>query len=541
MNLSFIRHGESRSNEQNLFAGRVDTPLTGLGLRQAAQARAQIERSGLLFDEVHVSPLSRARRTAEVILGESPRVEWIVADALVERDFGRLSEQNKSLIKKHFGAAEFESMFHSAHGRPPAGESFMAMYERVAHYHRTVLLPRANAGRRILVVAHKYIIEMFALLAAELPPEQYHDFKIPNSKPCSLADLRARVQDASPSLNHLAEEIEARLPTLILAAAGLGVGLKLVAGRDLPAPFFIALTVLLLGVNSGISLLRLETGVLGRAPTSLRRIWPGSLLRTALGVGLAFSGGNPLWAALGAFLLLPTAMTAPTLSLMWGGDYFLCIQSTLVMSVLSPIAVALTVAGGGLAYAHGAIHLAGFFGMLVGSVVLPGLLAQGYRLRRPIQAGAATTNWGWVGGAVLIPLALLSAYQMMPNAGVAVGLGAGTWIRAAGFAILLFVVARGLGKLAAAFAGPNHRLKTDVYINHLVPNIFFWFTLIPAEAAFAPVRILALLAFFGSIFLEEKARVSAFPKQAGLLVPVVRRARLRLPFQQDAVRAHRAR
>ena len=134
MALYFIRHGESESNERNLFAGRFDTPLTSLGRRQAAQAKAKVEALGLHFDEVHFTPLSRAKDTADLIVTTPDTIRIEVAE-LVERDFGKLSEQNKSLIKKYFGAGKFEHMFHSAAGAPPNGEAFVDMYDRVRKYY----------------------------------------------------------------------------------------------------------------------------------------------------------------------------------------------------------------------------------------------------------------------------------------------------------------------------------------------------------------------------------------------------------------------
>ena len=60
-----VRHGESEGNEQGLFRGRTDFPLTQLGLAQADEtARALSARE---ITAVYTSPLKRARDTAEKI------------------------------------------------------------------------------------------------------------------------------------------------------------------------------------------------------------------------------------------------------------------------------------------------------------------------------------------------------------------------------------------------------------------------------------------------------------------------------------------
>src|SRR5215470_16931919 len=125
MPLYFIRHGESEANERNQFAGRQDSPLTRLGSEQAEQAGRAIIRKGLVFDEIHVSPLQRARITAQKIAEVSGNTAATihVSDALLERHFGFLQGRNKSLWKKVLGYRRYDDMLHSSHDGPPDGET----------------------------------------------------------------------------------------------------------------------------------------------------------------------------------------------------------------------------------------------------------------------------------------------------------------------------------------------------------------------------------------------------------------------------------
>ena len=118
MPLYFIRHGESSANEQNRFAGRLDAPLTDLGIRQAQQAAKRVAALNVRLDEVHVSTLGRARQTASIIIAGQPQPvgRTVVSEEVVERDFGHFSGRNKSLVKKSIGFARYTEYFHSHTG-----------------------------------------------------------------------------------------------------------------------------------------------------------------------------------------------------------------------------------------------------------------------------------------------------------------------------------------------------------------------------------------------------------------------------------------
>jgi ribonuclease H / adenosylcobalamin/alpha-ribazole phosphatase len=252
MPLYFIRHGESEANERNQFAGRQDSPLTHLGGEQAEQAGRAIIRKGLVFDEIHVSPLMRAHFTAQKIAEVSGNMtaKMYVSDALLERHFGFLQGRNKSLWKKVLGYRRYDAMLHSSHDAPPDGETWQELYHRVRTYYEQVLLPASQHGRTILVVAHKYVVEMFALIIADLAPKDYCDFKIPNSRPSSEHDLRYLATHVPQSVNTLGELLEIHLPLLLLGSAVLGVLIKLIIGWSLPPTAFQAGVIACLVVST---------------------------------------------------------------------------------------------------------------------------------------------------------------------------------------------------------------------------------------------------------------------------------------------------
>ena len=109
MKLYLIRHGESETNKRKCWTGWLDVPLTEKGERDALFARRVLE--GVRFDKVYVSDLSRARRTAEIALGD---VEYETTPLLREIHLGSLSGMPNSTFTEQLqqraineGYAEF--------------------------------------------------------------------------------------------------------------------------------------------------------------------------------------------------------------------------------------------------------------------------------------------------------------------------------------------------------------------------------------------------------------------------------------------------
>ena len=78
MNVYLLRHGRTAWTEQHRYQGRRDIPLSPEG-------EAELRRADFAPAVVWVSPLSRARRTAELLF---PGAEQRVEPDLVEMDFG---------------------------------------------------------------------------------------------------------------------------------------------------------------------------------------------------------------------------------------------------------------------------------------------------------------------------------------------------------------------------------------------------------------------------------------------------------------------
>ncbi len=64
---TFLRHGESEGNANQIFQGQVDFPLTAKGRSQAADLAQIWADQGKKFDRIIASPQTRAHETAEII------------------------------------------------------------------------------------------------------------------------------------------------------------------------------------------------------------------------------------------------------------------------------------------------------------------------------------------------------------------------------------------------------------------------------------------------------------------------------------------
>ena len=89
-----LRHGETEWSKSGQHTGRTDIPLTANGEARAAQVEPMLD--GVEFGLVLCSPLSRARRTAE-LAGLQPD-DYV--DDLLEWDYGTYEGRTTADIRK---------------------------------------------------------------------------------------------------------------------------------------------------------------------------------------------------------------------------------------------------------------------------------------------------------------------------------------------------------------------------------------------------------------------------------------------------------
>lgn len=100
LKIYLARHGQNEDNANGILDGHRDLPLTKIGLAQAHEIAKKIKNSGLEFDAILSSPLSRAFVTAQIISEANNLPQPKVVPELIERDFGIMTGKPQSSIEE---------------------------------------------------------------------------------------------------------------------------------------------------------------------------------------------------------------------------------------------------------------------------------------------------------------------------------------------------------------------------------------------------------------------------------------------------------
>lgn len=174
--LTIVRHGSTEWMEKGLLHGRLDSPLSPLGLQQAMSVAESLR--GRKFDSFHSSPTGRAWQTAEIIAREVDQTPQPL-DLLQEQDFG-VAEGTAThyfptkLILFHTAADWFIPHF-------KGGESLREVHQRVVKALKMIVAQ--YPGGSILVVSHHGLISM---ILKEISGKKARLFYIP---PASIIEV----------------------------------------------------------------------------------------------------------------------------------------------------------------------------------------------------------------------------------------------------------------------------------------------------------------------------------------------------------------
>jgi broad specificity phosphatase PhoE len=145
------RHGQTEFNKQERLSGWIDTPLTKVGLINAATAAAKL--NNITFDTIYSSDLGRAFVTAYLIARHIKyKKEIIRAGELRENSYGDLAAMPVADAIKRYPKLHQQTDY-----RPPNGESLSDMQARVIGF-VSRLAANEPAGT-ILLVAHDGVIK----------------------------------------------------------------------------------------------------------------------------------------------------------------------------------------------------------------------------------------------------------------------------------------------------------------------------------------------------------------------------------------------
>lgn len=208
--LVLIRHGQSIANQDNVYTGWSDVPLTDLGRQQARQAGQLLQQTGLQFMAIHTSVLSRAIVTANLVAEEIGQLATPIYKSwrLNERHYGALRGLNKEATKQQYGAKQVALWRRSFDSIPPKlsqpdtdrrydlvpwtsrplAESLAQCQKRLLPYWQDQIAPRLLQGQNQLVVAHGSSLRALIKYLEEISDQDIDGLEVENGQPL-LYDL----------------------------------------------------------------------------------------------------------------------------------------------------------------------------------------------------------------------------------------------------------------------------------------------------------------------------------------------------------------
>jgi probable phosphoglycerate mutase len=152
--LVLLRHGPTLWNEEKRLQGRSDVPLSEAGRETVKRWRLPAELEGYRW---LVSPLGRARETADLLGIEAPEVEPL----LIEMSWGGWEGRRLPILRLEEGEAMAREEARGLDMQPPEGESPRQVQERL----KPLLARLAREGRPSAAVCHRGVIRALYALA----------------------------------------------------------------------------------------------------------------------------------------------------------------------------------------------------------------------------------------------------------------------------------------------------------------------------------------------------------------------------------------
>ena len=481
--------------------------------------------------------MRRARQTCALVLEECDPLCTLphqLDHRLGEKSFGVFAGQNINLLRMTYGRKVFERLTASGMEQPPAAEPLSEVYARVAEFYEERVKPLTDAGKNVLVVSHQYALEPLALYLSGKGPEEYAGaLDLPNGKAMSVKDMTAfqahHAHGLMKNVKHLRDAAMVDGMNYVAAAALFGMILKWAIARRMPTTCFTVLIVLALAVSSFYTYL--DVNVAASFANTPKRSLAFTLISWLCRLGICIPIASRvvtqqqfMWVLL---CMVPPALTAPVMSVLWGGGKYLCVCGTILLYLSIPPVLAVLPYCPGYIYDNKAMTL--FYVVLGAGLLAPAAAAQVWRARSPVDAAKHRKEWSFLSVYAVVALSFLGVYQVTPaTRGASVLLQMFYPFKKSTVAALENERAffQGVATYMAMKAIPAATRKVwvylfggapdqamDWYILHTSPNIFLWLGL--ANSVKAPpdetyVKFWAVLFFFIWPAVEQNFIVKSF-------------------------------
>lgn len=168
MKIYLLRHGKTAYNAEHRYQGHRDIPLS-------VEGEAELIRADLDPAVVYVSPLRRARRTAERLF---PDAGQSVVETFIEMDFGAFEGRNYLEMEDD---RDYRAWVDGGcNGRCPGGEDRPELCRRVCAAFVPLVEQTVGQGLpELVIVAHGGVL-MALMEQFALPERGYFDWEAPN-------------------------------------------------------------------------------------------------------------------------------------------------------------------------------------------------------------------------------------------------------------------------------------------------------------------------------------------------------------------------
>ena len=185
MKVYLVRHGETEWNRRGKIQGQADIPLNEKGEDLAFLTGQKMK--DIPFKRIYTSPLSRARRTAELISGQ--RGLPLMEDSrLLEISYGNREGQLLALIHRLPFLRLHRYFSHpSAYVPPKGGKTYDDLRKRCREFLEQELKPLEGQMDHVLVCGHGALIREMVCIIDGIAPDAF--WKGPVQKNCAVTVL----------------------------------------------------------------------------------------------------------------------------------------------------------------------------------------------------------------------------------------------------------------------------------------------------------------------------------------------------------------
>ena len=188
MRLYIIRHGETLWNTQGRLQGKADIDLNENGIRLAKVTADGLK--DIPFDLAITSPLLRARKTAEIVVGD--RKIPILEDARIEEiTFGEWEGLCCRKSNYEIPSDEFANFFSApfAYQPPLGGERIVDVIKRCGEFYQELITNPEYQDKTILIASHGCACRAILYSVFE-DKEDYWRGNVPPNCAVSIVDVK---------------------------------------------------------------------------------------------------------------------------------------------------------------------------------------------------------------------------------------------------------------------------------------------------------------------------------------------------------------